>query len=428
MKKKVLIIGGGFAGINSAVFLADRGFEVTLVEKSSVLGGRAKTLTDKKNNVDYDNSQHLLLGCYKHTLALIKKIGSFEKLNIQKNLNICFTDSKNQKYFLKERISLYPFSLLTTFLYFDYLELGERIKNIKMLTLLSLGLFKTNESTEIFLNKCKLSDNSINGFWKLFLKSIFNCDLNEIPTDDFKFVIQKIFLRGKFASRLILPDSNMHELIFNPAKEFLLQKRTNIILNEEITGVELNDKSVIFISNKRRYKDYDYFISAMDFKSTKKLFSGFPDILQHELNFNSIIGCKLELNNYSFPEKIYGLMKSKIDWIFNHNSFINIVISNPCDLINFKKNEIFETILAELKIFFPDLKNDNIRNHHIVINKNATFINNIKTKKIRKKYDIRLQNVLFCGDYCNTGYPSTIEGAVLSSNNILKNIPGIKNG
>jgi len=43
-KKKVVVIGGGLAGISSSLELAQRGFEVTLVESSAALGGEADWL------------------------------------------------------------------------------------------------------------------------------------------------------------------------------------------------------------------------------------------------------------------------------------------------------------------------------------------------------------------------------------------------
>ncbi|MCU0431533.1 MAG: phytoene desaturase family protein [Cytophagaceae bacterium] len=46
-KKKVIVIGSGFAGLSSAAYLAKDGHEVTLIEKNSTLGGRARQFEEK---------------------------------------------------------------------------------------------------------------------------------------------------------------------------------------------------------------------------------------------------------------------------------------------------------------------------------------------------------------------------------------------
>ncbi|KUK35911.1 MAG: FAD-dependent pyridine nucleotide-disulfide oxidoreductase, partial [Thermacetogenium phaeum] len=42
-KKRVLVIGGGTAGMTSALEMAERGIEVILIEKEKEIGGRAAT-------------------------------------------------------------------------------------------------------------------------------------------------------------------------------------------------------------------------------------------------------------------------------------------------------------------------------------------------------------------------------------------------
>jgi phytoene desaturase len=44
MSKKVIVIGSGFAGLASAAVLAKKGYDVTVLEKNSTLGGRARQL------------------------------------------------------------------------------------------------------------------------------------------------------------------------------------------------------------------------------------------------------------------------------------------------------------------------------------------------------------------------------------------------
>lgn len=52
MAKKAIVVGAGFAGLSAATSLADRGFEVTILEKNNQAGGRARTFSAEGFNFD----------------------------------------------------------------------------------------------------------------------------------------------------------------------------------------------------------------------------------------------------------------------------------------------------------------------------------------------------------------------------------------
>ncbi|KQQ97483.1 hydroxysqualene dehydroxylase HpnE [Massilia sp. Leaf139] len=69
----VAVVGGGWAGCAAAVELARRGAQVTLFEAARTLGGRARQV--EVDGRVLDNGQHILLGAYKQTLGLLKRVG-----------------------------------------------------------------------------------------------------------------------------------------------------------------------------------------------------------------------------------------------------------------------------------------------------------------------------------------------------------------
>ena len=48
MPGRVVIIGGGFAGLTAGVRLSERGYEVHVLERRNHLGGRAYSFIDSK--------------------------------------------------------------------------------------------------------------------------------------------------------------------------------------------------------------------------------------------------------------------------------------------------------------------------------------------------------------------------------------------
>lgn len=83
MKQRVLIVGGGWAGLAAAVRARELGCRVTLLEAARVWGGRARALEREPghgagadtNGLPLDNGQHILIGAYTQTLGLLQRLG-----------------------------------------------------------------------------------------------------------------------------------------------------------------------------------------------------------------------------------------------------------------------------------------------------------------------------------------------------------------
>lgn len=69
---KIAIVGGGWAGLAAAVRATEAGHRVTLIEMAPQLGGRARSLAQPPQ---LDNGQHILIGAYRQSLALMRRVG-----------------------------------------------------------------------------------------------------------------------------------------------------------------------------------------------------------------------------------------------------------------------------------------------------------------------------------------------------------------
>jgi squalene-associated FAD-dependent desaturase len=84
--QRVVVIGGGLAGITAALDCADAGARVTLVEVRRRLGGAAYSF--ERDGMRLDNGQHVFLRCCAAYRALLARLGSERHVAVQERLEI----------------------------------------------------------------------------------------------------------------------------------------------------------------------------------------------------------------------------------------------------------------------------------------------------------------------------------------------------
>lgn len=72
---RVAVVGAGWAGLAAAVRLVAAGAQVTVYEMAPRPGGRARSLAGDGGE-RLDNGQHILIGAYSRTLALMREVGA----------------------------------------------------------------------------------------------------------------------------------------------------------------------------------------------------------------------------------------------------------------------------------------------------------------------------------------------------------------
>lgn len=71
---RIAVVGAGWAGLTAAIELTAAGHPVELFEAGRVAGGRARSVTLDGRLLD--NGQHILLGAYRDTLAMMRHVGA----------------------------------------------------------------------------------------------------------------------------------------------------------------------------------------------------------------------------------------------------------------------------------------------------------------------------------------------------------------
>jgi squalene-associated FAD-dependent desaturase len=86
MSGRIVVIGGGLAGITAALDCAGRGASVTLVEVRPRLGGAAYSFA--RDGLSLDNGQHVFLRCCTAYRHLLERLGATGGVVLQRRLDI----------------------------------------------------------------------------------------------------------------------------------------------------------------------------------------------------------------------------------------------------------------------------------------------------------------------------------------------------
>ncbi|MGZ6839280.1 MAG: FAD-dependent oxidoreductase, partial [Frankiaceae bacterium] len=84
--ERVVVVGGGLAGITAALACADAGLPVTLLETRPRLGGATSSF--RRGELMIDNGQHVFLRCCSAYRGLLARLGSEHLTSLQPRLDI----------------------------------------------------------------------------------------------------------------------------------------------------------------------------------------------------------------------------------------------------------------------------------------------------------------------------------------------------
>lgn len=431
--KLVTIIGGGLAGLSSAVFLHKKGYNVQLFESSPKLGGRAYSFYDREKNLYFDNGQHILAGWYESTFEYLKAIGSYDKLDFQSNLEVNFYDTNKNSFNLKTYNLPAPFNLLFGLLNFKALSGSDKFSVFKIYKTFSDKSLEELSNVAELLKVIHQTPTLIEYFWEPFILAVFNAKPENINCKIFLEILKNGFSKKSF-SNLVIPKVNLNELFIDDALTYFEKNNIKIVEKEKVSKLFLKDNTINYAVTESGSKiKSDYYISAVPFFRFKELFE-INDYNQYfkgrgNLHSSSIISLHLFfenevpadlLKNNSFG--MTGLIGTKVQWIFKRNpKHLSLVISASdfLDELTDESNEtIYKNCLSELSKCLNGFDELKVKDYKIIKEKRATFIPDNDSINERPDQKTEIHNFFIAGDWTNTGLPATIESAIKSSKSI----------
>lgn len=423
--KRVCIIGGGISGIAAAIFLTRAGYDVSLFESTSKLGGRTYSIYDRYLNTTYDNGKHIFAGWYKNTFELLNILGTKNEVT-----NSRFRLAIADKNVLSMSDEKSRFSLL------DYLLLLKQTGFLRWIDLwrvfIQYNRIRSINNTpyykmSTFLQEQKCPDNLNYYFWLPLIHSIFNCDPEDVNFAIIKnLILDTGFNRTKLS--FFCTDKTLEEIFIQPAITFFCSYGIKYYLNSKVSKIQVqNGKIVGVVVNKEVKGDFDYYISAVSANHFWYLIDGVYQgkrNLAGDFRYNPIISVHLFIDDNLFNNKLKdtnSLMLAIFQpvplWLFKSGgNYLSFTISNARKYIDYDRLQILNLcikILRENNIM--DLNERKIRYFSVVKERFATIVPEHSQMGLKFFSDFLPANLVVCGDWISKLGFSTIEAAVSSA-------------
>jgi squalene-associated FAD-dependent desaturase len=123
--RRVVVIGGGLAGIAAALDCAAAGARVTLVEVRRRLGGAAYSF--ERDGLRLDNGQHVFLRCCVAYRSLLERLGSTHRVSVQPRLEIPVLKPGARTALLRRGALPAPLHLAGALARYPHLTLAQRL-------------------------------------------------------------------------------------------------------------------------------------------------------------------------------------------------------------------------------------------------------------------------------------------------------------
>ena len=447
--KEVLIIGGGFAGLAAGVELSSRGHHVTVLERRGHLGGRAYSYRDPVSGATLDNGQHILMGCYRDTIAFLQKIGTLGKVAFQRNLSVDFVspgegprDPAGKIYRFQSLPLPNPLHLIAGFLTFRGLgwrdkkslwKLGRYFRNLNGGGASEMALLDRKSIPE-FLDEMGQTPRIQERFWDPLTLAALN-DRPEVSSAAlFAAVLKEALFSGRKGSRIGIPRVGLSELYVDAARDFIERKGGQFVMKAPVVKLHFrgHEFSEVELEGGRRLSA-DHILVTTPFTALKKIL---PESLLYEDPFFSSLG-KLSSSpivaiNFWFDREVtdrpfLGLWGTKVHWIFNKgrifggsSPYLSLVISGAREELHTPGPELIETAKKELLSVLPAARSAKILRVTVTKEPEATLAPAVGISKYRLSQKTPYKNFFLAGDWTDTGLPATIESAVRSANKAVE--------
>jgi squalene-associated FAD-dependent desaturase len=407
--RRVAVIGAGLAGLAAALELQQAGLEVTVFERSRLLGGRATSFHAGGREVD--NGQHLFLACFSEFIALLDRLGMAHAMHLQDRFEVLVYARGGAAGRLRAAALPPPWHLLGSFLGYRHLDWRAKLQVARALARARESLTAPGSFAE-WLRGCGQGEAALRGFWRPFFVPALNAPLERMSAPDAGFVLTTAFLEASGAARLGYCTVPLAHIAEAAARRLHRLERAAPVVSLHVAG---EDRVVVGLAGGDHIA-VDAVVAAVPPPQLARLLGraedyGLPPLDGYEPR--PIVDVHLWHDRGRLGFDLAALLDSPVQWVFEKApGYLCCSLSAADAAIHEPTTDAVRLCWSEVTAGVPALRGARLEDGRATRAPEATFLPRPGAQKAGHR--TRFPNVVIAGSWTDTGWPDTLESAVRS--------------
>ena len=432
MADRVVVVGGGLAGITAALCLADGGAEVTLIEGRPRLGGAAFSF--RRDELSVDNGQHVFLRCCDAYRWLLRRIGAVDEVVLQERLDIPVLRADGRRARLRRPRGVpAPAHLGPSLAGYRLLGPADRLRAVQgALALRRLDPADPSLDARTlgeFLRGHGQNAATIDALWGIVATATLNLD----PDQASLALAAKVFRTGLLdhapAADIGYAAVPLGEIHSTATTRALQRAGVEIELRRRVDSVGTDGSVTSDAQGQTRRWQADSVVLAVPPRDAFAIcpqLGGTRAAPAHELGTSPIVNVHLIYDRRVTDLPFAAAVGSPLQWFFDRTAssglsgthqraqYLAVTVSAADGMLDTPARELTDRFTAELARLLPAAGRAHVLDAFVTRERHATFRQAAGSAARRPASDVGLERVRLAGAWTATGWPDTMESAVRS--------------